>query len=126
MKLSRGCPSGFVQRLFADEHGRGSGLPFFRPVLLRARQAVNFSCALAARRCSASAARSCGFQVPPKKTSVAKAVFSVPPENAQLDLGSRCHLPLGAPQENRAEKRRFQSCIRIAFPSLASSATTHN
>ena len=77
----------------------------FRPALSRARQAVKFSCALAARRSSASAARPSGFPVPSQKDRLCRtASFPAPPENAELGLGSRCHLPLGAPQESRAEK----------------------
>ena len=46
-----------------------------------------------------------GFWFPPKKIGPAGTTsFLVPPENAELGLGSRCHLPLGAPRESRAEK----------------------
>lgn len=39
-----------------------------------------------------------GFRFPPKKIgSAEQASFPVPPENAELGLGSRCHLPSGAP-----------------------------
>ena len=41
-----------------------------------------------------------GFRFPPKKIGPAEQPsFPGPPENAELGLGSRCHLPLGAPQE---------------------------
>ncbi len=89
----------------------------FRSALSRARQAVNFSCALAARRSSASAARPSGFPVSSQKDRLCRtASFPAPPENAELGLGSRCHLPLGAPQESRAEKGDSNHVSESHFP----------
>jgi hypothetical protein len=72
--------------------GKTSGCmyPLFRPALSRARQAVNFSCALAARRPSASATQPSGFPVSSQKDRRCRtASFRAPPENAELGLGSR-------------------------------------
>jgi hypothetical protein len=68
-----------------------------------------------------------GFPVSSRKDRPCRtASFPAPPENAQLGLGSRCHLPQRCPAREQGRKRRFKSCIRTAFPSLASSATTSN
>ena len=46
-----------------------------------------------------------GFRFPPKKIgSAGRHLFRFLRENAELGLGSRCHLPSGAPRESRAEK----------------------
>jgi protein-S-isoprenylcysteine O-methyltransferase Ste14 len=88
----------------------------FRPALLQARQAVNFSCALAARRSSASAARPSGFPVSSQKDRLCRTAFPAPPENAELGLGSRRHLPRGAPRQSRAEKGDSNHLSEPHFP----------
>lgn len=39
-----------------------------------------------------------------RHSGLKSGIFLVPPQKAELDLGSRCHLPLGAPREKRGRK----------------------
>jgi hypothetical protein len=75
-----------------------SSFVLFLPALMWARQAVNISPA-PWRRGAVLLPLSCPPDLgsPPKKIVCAGTSFPAPPENAELDLGSRGQPPLGCP-----------------------------
>src|ERR1700731_3398234 len=87
--------------------GSGSDMPFFG-LLSRGHGKLSTSPAPWPHGALLLAARPSGFPVSCQKDRPCRtASFPAPPENAELGLGSRCHLPLSA-RKRAGQKKEIQ------------------
>ena len=67
-----------------------------------------------------------GFWFPPQKSALPNSIFSGSSRKRRARPGEQVPPCLRAPRKRVGQKKEIRSCIRTAFPSSASSATTYN